>query len=171
MKAIALAALVFAASMAPCVGASYDDLNAGIAYWNKEEWDSAISRFDKAIAAGDLNTDLMRVAYFDRGIAHQRRSETDKAIADLSSALAMRPSHVETLIALASAYADANQPEKPLLPSHPRSSKIRKTTPSFSKRDWCSGNSAAMTMPIPCSTASPKKAEIRMHGCGCSSPI
>ena len=106
MKRLVLAALLFVAFSTPVLCASYDELNAGIENWTKEQWDFAIAHFDKAISAGDLGSDLMRVAYYDRGRAHDQKGETEKAIADLAAALALKPGDIPSLVSLAYAYAE-----------------------------------------------------------------
>jgi tetratricopeptide (TPR) repeat protein len=91
MKKIALAALMLAAAAAPSQGAGYDDLNVAISHFNQGRFDDAISWFDKAIAAGDLIPDLMRVAHLDRGLAYERKGDAEKAHADFTAAIAAQP--------------------------------------------------------------------------------
>jgi len=86
MKARTLAALLLAGSTMSARAASYNDLNIGIFYFTQGDLNNAIAWFDKVIAAGDLNPDLMRVAHLDRGKAHLYRGEVDAAITDYAAA-------------------------------------------------------------------------------------
>src|SRR5258706_3138439 len=95
MTKIALATLLLAATTAPSYCTSYDDLNAGISYFNQAQYDNAIVWFDKAIAAGDLISDLQRLALLDRGSAYWAKGDIQKAITDYSAAIALQPT--ETL--------------------------------------------------------------------------
>jgi tetratricopeptide (TPR) repeat protein len=112
MKKLGFAALLLAIAAGPALCASYDDLNAGIEFYGRQEWDTAIVRLDKVIAAGDIAPSLMRVAYFDRGQAHAAKGQIEKAIADYTAALA--PGDPETLTERAFAYADAGRPDDAL---------------------------------------------------------
>lgn len=91
MRKIILAAAMLAASFTAAIGAGYDLLNVGIDYFNQERYADAIVWLDKAIAAGDLIPDQMRVAYADRGLAHASQHEFESAISDYTAALALKP--------------------------------------------------------------------------------
>jgi len=91
MKRTALAAFLIAASSIPGVCAGYDDLNSGISAFNAEQNDSAISWFTKALEAGDLVPDQIRIAHLNRGFSYNRKGETEKAIADFTAVLAIKP--------------------------------------------------------------------------------
>src|ERR1700761_5003460 len=72
MKKIALAALLLTGWAGTALASSYDDLNAGIQYYNRGEWQAAVGAFDKALAANDLVPDLQFIAHFDRGQSYAR---------------------------------------------------------------------------------------------------
>jgi lipoprotein NlpI len=111
MKRFTWVAMILAALGTPAGAASYNDLNIAISYFNDGARDSAISWFDRAIAAGDLNPDLTRVAHFDRGRALLSRGDSATAIADFTAALAVSPGDVRILEDRAHAYLNAGQLE------------------------------------------------------------
>jgi tetratricopeptide (TPR) repeat protein len=112
MKARALAALLLLAGSTMSAGAaSYDDLNAGISYFNQEQYDEAITWLDKAIAAGDLIPDLKHVAYLDRGMAHAAKGDAQKAIADYTAAIAIKPESILAYRQRAALYLALNDKE------------------------------------------------------------
>jgi lipoprotein NlpI len=110
----ALAAAVWAASAMPAICAGYNNLNVGIDYLNQGRNVDAITWLDKALAAGDLVPDQIAVARMDRGIAYTNSGEPEKAIADFTAALAIRPGDFMLLSDRSFAYVSANQPEKAL---------------------------------------------------------
>jgi lipoprotein NlpI len=109
MKKIALVALLLAGGAGMALASSYDDLNAGIQYYNLGQWQPAIGAFDKALAAGDLGPDLQFVAHFDRGQSYARIGRPDAAIEDYSASLQIRPGEVQVLIDRASAYVNSGK--------------------------------------------------------------
>ena len=111
MKKIALAALLLTGWAGTALASSYDDLNAGIQYYNRGEWQAAIDAFDKALAANDLVPDLQFIAHFDRGQSYARLGRLDAAIEDYSASLQVRPTEVEVLIDRASAYLSSKKPD------------------------------------------------------------
>lgn len=114
MKARMLAALLLAGSTMSAGAASYDDLNAGISYFNQEQYDSAIIWFDKAINAGDLIPDQVRIAYLDRGAAYAAKGDLQKAIADYTAAIAVKPEDINAYQLRVNAYLALNDLEKSL---------------------------------------------------------
>jgi tetratricopeptide (TPR) repeat protein len=114
MRRITLAVLIFAVPPNAASAAGYDDLNIAISYFDQQQYDNAIPWFDKAIAASDLNPDLMRLAYLDRGLAYRTKSELQKAIADYSSAIAARPDDMLAYRERISAYLASDDVEKAL---------------------------------------------------------
>jgi len=104
MKQVALAALISIGAAAPAIGASYDDLNAGIQLYNLGDWNAAVLKLDQALAANDLVPSLNFVAHFDRGQAHRNLSHYDQAIADFSASLELRPVDPLALSARSLAY-------------------------------------------------------------------
>jgi tetratricopeptide (TPR) repeat protein len=114
MRQTILVAFILAAPLNVAAGAGYDDLNVAISYFDQEQYDNAISWFDKAIAANDLTPDLMRLAYLDRGLSHSAKSETQKAIADYGSAIATKPDDMLAYRERISAYLASADLEKAL---------------------------------------------------------
>jgi len=104
MKKIALAALLLAAGTAGTLASSYDDLNAGIQHYNQGQWEAAIGAFDKALAANDLVPDLKFIALYDRATSRTGLGQLDPAIADYTSALALRPNEAQVLVDRSSVY-------------------------------------------------------------------
>ena len=112
MKTRALAALLLlAGSAVPAGAASYDDLNAGISYFNQAQYDNAITWFDKAIAAGDLIPDLKHVAHLDRGMAYAIKGDAHKALADYTAAIAIKPESTLAYRQRAAVYLGLNDKE------------------------------------------------------------
>jgi lipoprotein NlpI len=109
MKKIALATLLLAATPAPSWCTSYNDLNAGIAYFNGDAWANAVVWLSKAIDAGDLIPDQMRVARMDRGLAQANLQRYDLAVADYSAILELQPADPEILVARATANWNAGK--------------------------------------------------------------
>jgi tetratricopeptide (TPR) repeat protein len=94
--------LLFAMSAAHASG--YDDFSRGISASNRQADDQAISLFASALAAGDLNPSLQPVAYFYRGRVYLHQRDCDRALADFSAALRLKPDYPEALLG----HADAN---------------------------------------------------------------
>jgi lipoprotein NlpI len=98
----------------PAICAGYDNLNVGIDYLNQGRDADAITWLDKALAAADLVPDQVAVARMDRGIAYTNSGEPQKAIADFTAALAIRPGDFILLSDRSFAYVATNQPDKAL---------------------------------------------------------
>lgn len=114
MKAQIVAALLLVGGSAPAWAAGYNELNAGISYLNQGRYADAVTWLDKAIAGDDLLPDQLHVAHVDRGRAHARLRNPEKAISDFSAALAIRPGEVLTLTERAFAFVAVNQADKAL---------------------------------------------------------
>jgi tetratricopeptide (TPR) repeat protein len=114
MKKIALAALLMVVTPARSYCASYDDLNAGLSYFEQEQYDNAIIWFDKALAAGDLIPDHKRIAYIDKGLAHWTKGDIRQAITDFTAAITANPDDMLAYHHRISAYLAINDPEKAL---------------------------------------------------------
>jgi tetratricopeptide (TPR) repeat protein len=114
MRKIALAALLLVVTTARSYCASFDDLNAGLSYFEQDQYDNAIIWFDKALAAGDLITDHKRIAYLDRGLAYRIKGDIQKAIADFTSAIATDPDQPLAYHERLSAYFATNDLEHAL---------------------------------------------------------
>ncbi|HEY1632759.1 MAG TPA: tetratricopeptide repeat protein [Rhizomicrobium sp.] len=99
---IAVVLLNFAAGGA--LASAYSDFNAGVAAHNREDWDESVTRLSAAIDAPDLAQTFRVPAYIDRGDAHAARREWKEAIADYSSALAIKPGSLEGLMHRAAIY-------------------------------------------------------------------
>jgi|GEM_PF-1718045 len=109
MKKIALAVLLLAGWAGTALASSYDDLNAGVQYYNQGQWQAAIGAFDKALAANDLGPDLQFISHFDRGQSYAWLGRADAAIEDYSASLQVRPAEVEVLFDRAAAYVNSGK--------------------------------------------------------------
>jgi lipoprotein NlpI len=103
MKAILLAAMLIGIASAAYAD-SYDELNAGIQFYNLGQWAEVIPHMDAALAANDLVPGLQYVAHLDRGLAQQAMNHADLAVADFSVALQLQPKDAEVLAARARLY-------------------------------------------------------------------
>ena len=112
MRRALLAAFLLAATTVPAVCAGYNDLNTGIGYFNSGAWENATLWLGKAIDAGDLIPDQMRVARLDRGMAYFELQKFDSAIADFSAILAVQPDDPTFLAQRASAYLNTGKWEE-----------------------------------------------------------
>lgn len=112
MKKIAKGAVLLAGLTGPAWADGFGMLNVGIDYLNQQRYADAVTWLDKAIAAGDLNSDQMHVAYLDRGEAHAQLNHADAAAADFTAALALRPDDPEAQLQRSLAYVAAGQAEK-----------------------------------------------------------
>jgi lipoprotein NlpI len=108
MRKIALAMLLGCVS---AHAASYNDLNVAIYYLVDGDDDKALAWFDKALAPGDLNPDLTRVAHLDRGRIYLEKRQDAEAIADFTAVLAIKPGDAAVLRDRAAAYAGAGKLE------------------------------------------------------------
>jgi lipoprotein NlpI len=91
MKRLGLAALLVSCVITRASGASYDELNAGIAARNQGDWDAAILHFGNALADDELIPDLQYVARLDRGEAYAAKGNLDGAVADFTACIGLRP--------------------------------------------------------------------------------
>ena len=80
-----------ASSASGAAAAGYDDFAQGLSALNRGADAEAIAFFTSALAAGDLNPNLVPIAYLDRGRAHIEREEYALAIPDLTAALKAKP--------------------------------------------------------------------------------
>ena len=112
MKRTAIAALVLFGTGAPGLAGGYANLNVGIGYYNQELYDQAILWLGKAIDAADLLPDQLHVAHLDRGNAFLAMDAPEKAAAEYSAALAIRPQDDMSLEARALAYVAMGDREK-----------------------------------------------------------
>jgi tetratricopeptide (TPR) repeat protein len=107
----ALAAAIWVAWAMQAICAGYNNLNVGIDYLNQGRDADAIIWLDKALAAADMVPDQVAVARMDRGIAYINSGEPQKAIADFTAALVLRPGDFKLLSDRSFAYVAAKQPE------------------------------------------------------------
>ena len=75
--------------------AGYDDFASGLSAVVNGRSDKAIGFFTRALAAGDLNANLVPVAYLGRAQAHLFKNECDQAVADATSALKLKADNYE----------------------------------------------------------------------------
>lgn len=104
MRRPAIAVLLLFGASTPVWAAGYAYLNVGIGYYNQERYDDAIAWLGKAIDAGDLLPDQLHVAHLDRGNAFLMTDAPEKAAAEFSAALTIRPQDDMSLEARALAY-------------------------------------------------------------------
>ncbi len=112
MRRAFLAALMLAALGAPAYCASYDDLNVALSYFEQEQYDNAITWFDKALAPGDLIPDLTRIAHFDRAMAYWAKHDGKHALDDFSAAIAADPANTSAYRERIKFYLANNEFEK-----------------------------------------------------------
>ena len=100
--------ILLAVLLAPCARASsFSDFNAGVDAWNDGHAELAIEFMTKALAPGDLAPPLRALAYLDRGLAYLKVKQPDKAVADFSALLELKPGDENALFLRARAnWAD-----------------------------------------------------------------
>jgi lipoprotein NlpI len=96
-----LLSLVLSATGAMAGG--YDDFASGLSAVNRGDSDQAIAFLTSALAAGDLNANLVPVAYLERARAHFEKDDCAAAVADAGAALKMKPVYFEALLLRANA--------------------------------------------------------------------
>lgn len=87
-----------------------DHLEAARAFVQQERLDSALARFDRAVAEGDEPA----VALNERGMTHAARGRFELAEADLDSALSLRPGYASALSNLAVVHLEMSRWEQAL---------------------------------------------------------
>ncbi len=91
MRAFLPAGLLCAALAGPAAASGYSLLNAGIAARSHSDADETIRLMTLAIAAPDLPSRFLPVAYLDRGEAYDDKKQYDAAIVDFTNCLRLRP--------------------------------------------------------------------------------
>lgn len=112
MKKIAIATLLVAVWAGSASADGFNFLNVGIDLLNQQRYADAVTWFDKALAAGDLNPDQTHVAHLDRGQAYIQLKQPADAASDFTAALAIHPNDLDIQIERSFAYVDAGQVEK-----------------------------------------------------------
>ncbi len=84
--------------------AGYDDFAAGVSALNRGDTDMAIARLSAALADGDLNAALVPEAYYDRARAYLGKRNCAAAVADLDSAIKLKPAYPAVFIARGAAH-------------------------------------------------------------------
>jgi tetratricopeptide (TPR) repeat protein len=79
--------------------------NRGLAYWKKQQLDSAIPDYTKAIELNAREHSL----YYDRGTLFLMKRQYDNAIKDYDKAVALNPRHANTYFNRGAAYVDKGQ--------------------------------------------------------------
>ena len=77
------------------VAGGYDDFASGISAVNRGDNGQAITYLTSALAAGDLNANLVPVAYLERARAYAAKGDCLAAIADAGAALRSKPDYYE----------------------------------------------------------------------------
>jgi len=80
----------------------------GNEYYEKGDFDNAISNYDKAIEADPT----YHKAYYNRGLAYACKEDYDKAIADINKVIEMKPNFAEAYYILGLAYEYKNELDK-----------------------------------------------------------
>jgi lipoprotein NlpI len=73
----------------------YDDFASGISAVNRGDNDQAVTYLTSALAAGDLNANLVPVAYLERARARAAKGDCPAAIADAGQAIQLKPDYYE----------------------------------------------------------------------------
>ncbi len=84
---------------------SDEAMKRGKAAANKEDWDSAITEYTKAIR---LNPKAAE-AYYGRGVAYEGKREYDKAIGDCTEAIRLNPEYVNAYCNRGAAYGNKGE--------------------------------------------------------------
>jgi lipoprotein NlpI len=105
MFRIILAGMIWLAAVSAACAAGYDEYSQGLAAKNRGDYDLALTKFTAAINAGDLNSELIPVAYFNRGILRLQKRACADAVDDFTAALKSNPSKLDALEGRAAAYA------------------------------------------------------------------
>jgi lipoprotein NlpI len=86
---------LLALGVGPAVAAAYDDYADGLSALFLGDADRAVASFTTALKAGDLNANLVPVAYFNRARAYLDKGSCAAAAADLTSAIKLRPDYLD----------------------------------------------------------------------------
>jgi tetratricopeptide (TPR) repeat protein len=82
----------------------------GIAYYRKDDYESSITDFGKAIALNPKEP----LAHFNRGISYAAKGNLPQAIIEYSKAIKMNPKHVNSYINRGAAYFYLGKKEEAL---------------------------------------------------------
>ena len=111
MKRLVVAALL-AASVTAAAAAGRDDMAAAGAAQQKKQYSEAVRLYGEALASGDLAPAERLVVYYNRGLAHIELRQFDKAIADNTAAIRLKPDFADAYQNRGTAYALAGQYDK-----------------------------------------------------------
>jgi tetratricopeptide (TPR) repeat protein len=75
----------------PVWAGGLDDANAGIAAYAGGDYDNAIRLYTKAVASGELSRENLSIAYYNRGLAWEKKGDLNKAKADHDKAKEINP--------------------------------------------------------------------------------
>lgn len=104
MRRNVFAIIMLALSAGPAFASGYSELNLGIIYHERADWDAVIQHLTAALIAPDLPAAYRSTAYSDRGDAYFEKDDLDKAISDYSAALAADPDYLQALIDRGAVY-------------------------------------------------------------------
>ncbi|MGA9794768.1 MAG: tetratricopeptide repeat protein [Rhizomicrobium sp.] len=99
-----IALCILALNAGAALASGYSELNLGITYHVRRQWDAVIVHLTAALRAPDLPAAYRSVAYLDRGDAYFQKGQLDKAIADYDACLAADPDYLQALIDRGVAY-------------------------------------------------------------------
>jgi len=102
---VAVLVILTAAIATNAVAGGIEDGTAGLYALDRGSIDEAIRLFTKAIGDGDLSSDDLEFAYFNRGKAYLAKADHKAAIADLRQAVHLKPDDTEAQRILQAALA------------------------------------------------------------------
>lgn len=104
-----LVCAAFLAISARTLAAAYDDFARGISANLQGDTALAVTSFSAAIAAGDLNPNLLPAAHRGRAIGYLRQGQCKNAIGDLDEFMRLKPGDVQGLELRGDAHACAGE--------------------------------------------------------------
>jgi len=109
-----LRALVVVAvlAVAGCADTAPADMEAGRAAVERGDPREAVKMYERVIDAKDQPAAMRAAAYYGRASTYSEQGDKDKALADYTQAIALKPDFLEAYIARAGVYIDKTQPQQ-----------------------------------------------------------